>query len=1135
MWNEGQQKAIDQRETNMLVAAAAGSGKTAVLVERIKKLIIEEGVPIDQMLVVTFTNAAAAEMKEKIRIALNEEIEANPKESQKLREQLRLLQRANISTFHAFALEVIRNFFYLIDLEPGFSICDDAQSTILKEEALDSLLELEFERETEEFQQFLDWYSSDRNQHKIREIIAKNYNVLQALPNWKGWLREQVDQLSMTTAEFEASPLMPFIWSYCADQMKEIMELMNKAIDTLEDADLIRLADIVREKEVAPLNLVAKAGADGEYDLMGEYLADISSARLAAKKEEKEAYESIKDTVGAYRKLAKKRRDALVTQLFSSPLDQQIQEMNQTAPVASTLMSLLLSFHDEFQRGKEAKKLIDFNDIEHYCLEILEHEEAADHYRQRFEYIFIDEYQDTNVLQEEIISKVKRQNNVFMVGDIKQSIYRFRLAEPDIFKDKYARYQNPEQKYSTKIDLNRNYRSKPAILKEINHIFKDIMEDYDEEAHLYPGLDYEGEYDRVPEVKVIDLASIDGEDEELAGLKATEIEALEVSKLIKKNLGKKFYHSKAGEERTLEYRDMVILMRSVRNSAEVFYRVLKEQGIDAYVDDSEGYFDSMEINIIMNLLSVIDNKLQDVPLISVLHSEIFGFSTEELGIIRSEHKQGAYSEAFLWYGSNGNEPELKSKCANALDSIKKWKGWAASMPLGKFIWKLMIETNHYLIMGAMPAGRQRQANLRALIDKAEKFSVDRQSSLYSFMNYIEAVKKRGVATGQVKLVGEADNLVRIMTIHKSKGLEFPMVIVAGMGKRLNYEKLGRGVYLHKNLGIGMTLSNYEENWYKQTMIQKLIQILTRKEERGEEIRVLYVALTRARDLLYMIGTTRDGQKFLENREIGISGDSTYLDMIQSISKLQVIPCSGTECSGDKVHNDSGEITFDAPALLAEREEVFRRLDYVYPHQEARRLKSKYAVTELNQEEHEKNHISRELAVPKFRQGEKKLTAAEKGTVYHGIMERIDFVRGYEEGMTYLIEATKEMIAKEIFTEEEIEAVDLKRIEGFFSSDLGKRCATAAETGTLQRERPFNLQYQKDGETIIVQGIIDCYFEEADGLVLLDYKATLVNEDKVKETYKKQIEIYGQALEAAKGKRVKEAYLYHFGLGKMIEM
>lgn len=1143
-WTEEQKKAIELRNKNILVAAAAGSGKTAVLVERIKKLIIEDGVSIDNMLVVTFTNAAAAEMKEKIRTAINKEIDANPEKRDTLRQQLNILYRANISTFHAFALDVIRHFFYIINIEPNFKICDDAQRQIIKGEALDLLLERYFEEGSQEFFDFLRWYSSDRNEEKIKQMIDSSYNILQSFPEPFNWLDEKVENLRKSPEEFKKSNTMGFIWSFIEKSNDEALKAYLMAEKTLED--LPRLAGKVAVEETQICRQIAEACKDRDLSLVESLILGMKSARLVAKKEEKEVYEEVKEGASALRKKASGLIKELGNILFKIPFDSQIEEINDTYDKGLFFKKILEDFDVLFKEGKKAKNLVDFNDIEHYCIEILKSDEACQFYRDKFQYIFIDEYQDTNLLQEAIVGSIKRDNNLFMVGDIKQSIYKFRLAEPDIFKKKYESYSSEAETLSEKIDLNKNYRSKETVVKQINMTFQAMMEGYDHKARLYQGKPSETDITFKPRLKVIDLSTVNEADEELQNLKNAEFEALEVAKIIDEYLGREYTDSKTGEIKKLVKKDIVILMRSVKNYADIFYNVLQNMGIPAYVDDNDGYFDTMEINVFMNLLSVIDNKRQDIPLISVLRSEIFGFSIEELSVIRSEYQRGTYFDAFSNYSQNGIREELKNKCVEVLENLNKWRTQCSIMSLDKFIWKLLIETDYYIIMGAMPLGNQRQGNLRALVDKALKFQQNGQGSLYSFMKYIDAVKTRKVSMGQVKLVGENDDLVRIMTIHKSKGLEFPMVILSGLGKKLNYSKGGKGIIFHKDIGLGMSIVNPKEHWHKNTILQRVISRQIHLEEVEEEIRVLYVALTRAKDILIMTGTVKDGEKYLQNWNLDIKGDSTYLSMMGNATPVvEMINCDSLSFF---INDESKFAEINNSIEVAEniKDEVYRRLNYKYPYSQALSTKSKYSVSEINSLNYQKEkQYKSQLAVPKFcqRETDRKLSPAEIGTVYHGIMERVDFGQIAREGIKYLNEITRDFVNCGIFDEKEVEAVSLDKIIDFFESDLGRRMVTAYEKGCLYREVPFNLAWELNGEEVLVQGIIDCYFEENDRLVLLDYKTNTINknmpkEDAIqglKETYSQQLKLYSQALETIKQKKVDEAYLYIFSTGDIIDM
>jgi len=1169
-WTAPQQQAIDERNKNILVSAAAGSGKTAVLVERIRKLIIEDGIPIDHMLIVTFTNAAASEMKEKIRKSINKEIDADPENSEMLRRQLSLLPKANISTFHSFALDVIRKFFYLTDVNPGFRICDEAQSSLLREESMDELIESWFEKDSSEFYKFLDWYSTGRGTGKVREMVMTCYNVLMSMPDPWTWLDDSVAVLGMTKDEFSGSSVMELIWRFTDESIKTAAQCYENAADILSEAGLDRLAAKVIDEEQGLCSRLAETAARRDFDGMAAALTSLDKMRIVAGKAEKADYEPIKGAVAAARDEGWGMLTGLKDGIFRRSLAEQTDELNQVKPEAEMLAQLLRDFDEIFREAKQSRKFMDFNDIERYCLQILADEQAAAYYRKKFDCIFIDEYQDTNRVQEKIIDMVRREDNLFMVGDIKQSIYRFRLAEPKLFEARRARYEAESGTgLSEAIDLNSNYRSKSRILSGVNDLFAGLMKGYDAKAALYPGIEYDGELNFPPELKIIDMSSAKDADEAIADMKAAEIEALEAVKLIRENLGREYYDAAENQVKKLGLRDIVILMRSVKSSAEIFYNTFKASGIDSFIDDTESYFDTMEINVFMDLLSVIDNKLQDVPLLAALHSEIFGFTADELGMVRAQFKEGAYSEAFMAYAESGSDEVLRTKCSNSLASIMRWKQMAAAMPLPEFIWKLLLETGYYMVMGAMPGGAQRQANLRALVDRAQGYSEDGQGTLYSFVRYIDAVKTRDISMGQVKMAGENDPLVRIMTIHKSKGLEFPMVIICGLGRTLNYTGVGSSAVMNYDIGLGMTLCNHEEHWHRRTIMQDLIGMQTAEDEYAEEMRVLYVAMTRAKELLYLVGTVKKPEKYEEMVQAGVHKKSNYLGMILDTFTTEMIDCdslSGVAAGIAGTLTDGGDI-FASKAEAADAAEAVRRLEYVYPYEKARQIRSKYSVSELNKERaaealahsgtvspaadedsfteggFAEAGFELQLAVPKFRQGEHRLTAAERGTVYHGIMERIDFSRAEAEGSDYIKTAAEGFVDDGIFLREEIDAVDFDRVTGFFRTDLGKRCAEAYRKGLLERERPFDLMTDYAGERVIVQGIMDCFFREEDGCVLIDYKTNRIDGAKpfeeeaarLRDTYSEQIKLYSEALEAAKGTPVKEAYLYLFDAGRMINM
>ena len=1305
-WSKEQARAIELRNKNILVAAAAGSGKTAVLVERIKRLILEEGCDIDRMLIVTFTNAAASEMKEKIENAIQKEIEENPQNADMLRKQLDLLPLANISTFHAFALDVIRRYFYIIDIDPSFKICDNIQQELLKEQALDELLQRYFEEASPEFFAFLDKYSGERNENRFRQTVRKTFEVVQSLPEPFEWLEGAVRELGADFESFAGGKICGFIFDEARHSLAEAREgiayAKEKALSSghegfLEIASIyMRLAEELLEK-----------AENRDFEGLRLALADAKMPTLA-KKYFKPDESHTQEKLDEYKELLENARiplkeavSMLKKDYFYDSLENLHAQIRSTQADAEFFLKVMRDYDEIFAQLKARRGLVDFGDIEHFAYEILRDEEVCAYYREKFLYIFIDEYQDSNVLQEALISRISRANNIFMVGDVKQSIYKFRLAEPEIFQSKYRSFaedmrradENGEESLSEKIDLNRNFRSKKSVIDFINRIFARIMPGYDENAALNLGDSHGMECNFAPKLFLAETPwEEDSElDEELKNMIKAEKEALAAARIIKDSLGKTIFDSKKGISRPLQKGDIVILSRGIKNYGDIFYKILTDNNLPAYVDDNDGYFDTIEINVFMSLLAIIDNHKQDVPLLSVLRSEIFGFSIEDLARIRIfsdscdfgdgtvRNRAKSYHDAFVNYAKNGVDNRLRDKCLQVIQKLSEWREAARVLPLEDLVWQLMLDTGFYIAMGAMPSGSRRQANLRALCDKALAYRKSQGGSLYGFMQYIDAVKQHKVSMGQVKMAAEGDDTIRIMTIHKSKGLEFPMVLLVGISKRLNYTKAGRDIAIHKDVGIGFPIVNYEKSWMKTSLIQNVIKARLHREETEEEKRILYVAMTRAKDILYLLGMTDNYNKQVEDVCKAAPGDSSYLSMCGRHALAD--PAARGYISNDRLRSLSegtrrraarGLALLDSPPGESgnENEEqqaagkMYQRIEQVmsfeYPFAAELKIKSKYAVSELAQR-HERD-IS--LAEPKgFRSGAK-LTAAQIGTITHKVLEQIDFAYFHAamqaaeprassseraETEKYVASLICNMVKAEFLTEEEAEAIDREKIAEFMLSPLGRRMAAASaaasaaaaaygsaaagKEGTaeavggsagflgLQRERPFNLVIEmgavqpetserpaagppplaentaaeggreteeqnlcggyhsgaarqsaahsrtdsdaasrpdsaagnstgsaaasggEKGARSIVQGIIDCFFEEEGELVLVDYKTTNVRSkvefagrrESIRERYALQIDLYRRALEAATGKRVKEAYLYLTNIGETIEM
>ena len=1189
-WTKEQSEAINIRNKNVLVAAAAGSGKTAVLVERIRKLVCEENVPVSSLLVVTFTKAAAAEMKEKIRKSLSQELKTLQEEQRLLskggqgapnfddearekikyiKAQLSDLPQADICTFHAFALTVIRRFFYLIDIEPGLAICDEVSATLIQQDMMDELIDDEFENFQDDFKALMDAQSSDRNPNKVRDLIFKLYTHLMAMPYPKAWMDGVLESLSLSDAEFENSVLAREYLDYISESLENAYRSLDSAVENLKAEGLERMATLIEDAELAKVRSAREKLAELKAEakplsIIIEELAPciaLDNVQLRAKKDEKDAYDPIKGMIKDLRESAKSEIKELQSELLDISLKDKIADINATKGCVKTLFRLVQDFDRRYSEAKAAKRYIDFNDIEHKCLAVLEHEEARKFFRDKFAHIFIDEYQDTNFIQEEIIGKIKRESNVFMVGDVKQSIYSFRLAEPQIFEDKYQSYSEGISEQSKVVDLNKNYRSKEEILSYVNQIFEPIMRGYDDRAALHKGLDYDGELKYKPELHVLamDLAEQEDEsDKAIQRLKKSEVEARYIAELIKKSIGTPFFDSKQGKVRELKKSDIVILMRGVKSRGGTLRDILQSEGVDSFINDSEGYFDTIEINVFMSLLSVIDNMQQDVALINILHSEIFGLSAEELARIRADYRKGSFYESLKSFAEcEESEPAyLRDRSFEILETLRSWRLRARIMNLPEFIWELMIDSGYYLIMGTQPAGTQKQANLRALVEYADKFSDDKQSSLYGFVRYVDSLKKRDVKLSEVKMLGEADDVVKIMTIHKSKGLEFPMVIVAGMNGRLQYSNQ-EDLMIHKDIGVGLTLKSLEGHWKKTTLMQKLIGRKIRQKERDEEERILYVALTRARDILYLVGTVDKESAYESKSASKVKKAGSYLDMVAPYVDAKIVVPNVNHAEAERKKSISWKEALDTSDISEdERKSIEARLAYKYPHELATDLKSKYSVSEINKGgeleisskatynigklQNELKGLSTGLEESPKHKG--KVSAAKLGTIYHKIMEVIDFNIAKTEGYIYVEKIANECVEKHFFTAEELEQIDLNKICAFFDTEIGTRAAEASKRGELFKEKPFTLKMLYKGSDILVQGIIDCYFRELGKTVLIDYKSSYVseialaeNEERIAEQYRKQVGIYADALSKAGESGSCEAYIYLLSSGHFIKM
>ncbi|KYC66650.1 helicase-exonuclease AddAB subunit AddA [Heyndrickxia coagulans] len=1172
VWTDDQWKAVMAKGQDILVAAAAGSGKTAVLVERIIQKILDDHDPldIDELLIVTFTNAAAAEMRHRIGKAIEEAISSRP-DSHHLRKQLSLLNKAPISTLHAFCLEVIRKYYYLIDIDPGFRIADDTEAELLRDEVLDDLFEAEYAKEGNDlFYRTVDTFSNDRSDDELQHLIRKLYDFSRSHPDPSAWLDKMVEMYD--AGDVEEVDSLPFM----AAVKEDIHLQLQAAKDMLEEAYGLalepggpapRAENYLDDIKIADRLLAAIHGPwQGLYEEMNAWHFTRAKACKG------EAYEEeLVKAADDLRKSAKKTLEGLKKDFFSRKPASFLKDMQEMRPVIAELRTLVKKFADAYGAVKAEKGIVDFSDLEHFCLDILAKKnedgalipsEAAKAYRQQFKEVLIDEYQDCNMVQETIMNLVAKgagfDGNRFMVGDVKQSIYRFRLAEPNLFLKKYRDFDPEGRDAGLRIDLSKNFRSRKEILDGTNFIFKQIMGlqvgeiVYDGQAALVAGASYP-EGDHPVKVALIDQADEaieeeDAPDEETldrAELEQSQLEARYLAREIKKLIGEEqVYNPKTGTFRPIRYKDIVILMRSMA-WAPAIMEELKQAGIPLYTELSTGYFDATEVSIMLSLLKVIDNPYQDIPLAVVLRSPIVGLDEEALALIRIHEKRGPYYEAFKKFIADRPDPgeeEAHEKVSRFMEKLAVWRSIARQGDLSSLIWQLYRDTQFYDFAGGLPGGKQRQANLRALYDRARQYEETSFRGLFRFLRFIERMQERGDDLGTARALSEQEDVVRLMTIHASKGLEFPVVFVAGLNRKFNMRDISQAFLLDKDFGFASKYIHPEKRITYPSLPQLAFKRKKKLEMLAEEMRVLYVALTRAKEKLYLVGTVKNLGKRLEKwgktrRQEGWlmpdhlrAAAGTYLDWI--------MPSLSRHADGTALFGDAGRVVLDDPskwqiavlpkeqfadmpepeqegeadwqhqvkaglpvaAESAYKAQVFGRLSFRYRNEPATFRRAKQSVSELKRmhEEHDETNDTRFIPNaekhifdrPRFMQ-EKSTTPAERGTAMHMVMQHIPF----DAPPTYAsVEALVEkMVKQELLTEEQADAIAAEQLVRFFETDIGRRVLAA---GRVMREMPFSLSvpaaeiYRDPSlaeEHVLIQGIFDCVAEEKDGLVLLDFK------------------------------------------------
>ncbi|WP_371812555.1 helicase-exonuclease AddAB subunit AddA [Sporosarcina sp. Marseille-Q4063] len=1215
-FTDEQWKAIWASGRDVLVSAAAGSGKTKVLISRMIEKVVDVNNPIDvdELLVVTFTNAAAAEMRHRMAEALEEAIAEKP-ESVHLRRQLSLLNKAQISTLHSFCQNVVRQYAYLLDIDPGFRIADSTEVALLRDDTISEVLETAYSSENpESIYRLADSFTSDRDDQMIETLISRLYDYSRVHPSPEKWLRLIPDQYEIEKIS-------------SVDELKFIEPLKTAIRHTLEEA--AALTGDLRRIALMPEGPAALAGT-AETDLMWideairritvgtweetyAFFGTLKWVRAGAIKKDS-CDEGLADRAKKIRDVVKKIINDLKEKYFIRTPNRLLDEIKLMAPAMHTLIDLVIEFGRRYETVKIDRGIVDFSDLEHYALRILSVEidgkllpsDIAIDYRKRFSEVLVDEYQDTNLLQETIVNLVKngdeKDGNLFMVGDVKQSIYGFRLAEPNLFLGKYKNFTTTGEKSGLKIDLNANFRSRKEVLDSTNFIFSQVMGarvgdiDYDEAAALKYGAQYPVK--EVPaELTVLyedDEADMVEDDQGEQSIKSSQAEARFISNRIKELMasGAEVTDAFSDKKRPLEYRDIVILMRSMTWSAE-FVEEFKLAGIPIHANLSRGYFEALEVMIMLNTLRVIDNPYQDIPLASVLRSPFIGMTENELAKIRLADKNAPFYDAlksFMATGGAGIEPRTQEKLQRFIGQFKDWRNLARRGSLSELIWQVYTDTHYYEMVGAMPNGQQRQANLRALHDRAIDYEKTSFRGLFRFLRFIDRMRKRGDDVGEARSLTETEDVVRLMTIHSSKGLEFPYVFISGIARQFNKMDFNEAYLFDQHFGLAVKAIDPDNRITYTSLPFLAMKEKKELEMRAEEMRILYVAMTRAKEYLELIASVKDIE-----REIGKWQDAqlvdpslmlpeytrsranSYLDWIgpavarhPDFGKFDVLPGGQFVADSSKWKIDAlpfssvmnvhlqQEGAMEDEALIPDDDdgtsdevdeqlydEVKRRFDWSYEFSNSVVKRSKQTVSELKrlsilaQQEEEDPFMEKGDEVstaylharPNFMQT-RTLTPAEIGTAMHTIMQHIDFkIEQNSETIGQLITSLQ---TRQLLTQEEANAVHVNQVTQFFKSNMAKRVKRSAQ---VLRELPFTYAHDgDDGDYQIIQGIADCLFEEEDGWVLLDYKTDRVQgrfdssgeiENEMQDRYGIQLNLYRRAIESIINVETKEMALYLF--------
>ena len=1197
-----QQQAIDDRDLDILVSASAGSGKTTVLVERLMQEILT-GTGVNELLVVTFTKAAAQEMKAKIKSALEQRLNKHEKLKIDLREQLNLIDAANISTIDAFCLDVIHRFYYVIDLDPSFSVLtDETQAALMRERALQEIESEFLENDDQAFIAFYENFAGDRSAESARDLLLDLYNYAMAKPDYRDWLKSLPTQYEIgddvTHSKLWQKNIKPYLLTTFSDLKEKLEQLLATA--AMETKELAKVKDSFQLFDKCLQNYLASIERDENYDKQRELLRSclFTSFRKSSKWDE--------DLLDFYEECVELKKDASeqvftsFTSFYATDEKEQIALLNKGHQIMTAIVKAELALIERFDQLKRAENLVDYSDMEQFAYQILSQDTsnsqmARSFYQTKFKEILVDEYQDINPLQERILQLIKKdgQNNLFMVGDVKQSIYGFRQAEPSLFLHKYQEAAKDENKQDERILLSANFRSTKPVIKLVNQVFDHVLTtdfggiDYQKEGQLVLGANYYPE--KLPQASELIYSEKDGQDGSTNAEDEDEIDSAEIAMVINrikqfKNENLQVYDTQTKEKRNFKYSDIAILTRSRSDNLAIMQEFAKND-IPLLVTDAKNYFQTLELTIVLNYLRIIDNPDQDIPLVAVLRSPLFNFTETDLAKIRVHSKNTGFYDALTSYVAVNDELSQKTKIF--LNQLEELRHFAANHRISELIWSIYERTNLLEIMTALPNGKQRRVNLEALYERASSYESAGFKGLYQFINFIERMRRSQKDLAQPLVTKEAGDSVRLMTVHGSKGLEFPIVFYIGLQHRYQMRDLSGNYIINAN-NLGLTIR--QEHYRADTLLKSYDNIAQKQQLLEEEARILYVGMTRARQKLILITEVKNYEKTRQKWQNQLNGRqklplSSKLNATSSMSfigpainfdKYPEIKISDITNSLDEetpfllVHYENEKISSE----IAKTEEVAsdqdyalltriapKLYDYDYPFRDASSTTAYQSVSEIKkafndplETELENAHLlastNRYLQPIETKPDflfETKFTGAEIGTATHLLLQYYDYnQKGEPEQLELEI---KDLIKQDKLNPEIVPSINQQQINWFVHSDFAKpfwqnpaQLKREVEFSSLLSASTLFNDFSDPNAKILIHGTIDGYFVEDDGIILFDYKTDHIDQHNldlaianIKQKYTGQLRLYERALNSFAEKPVKHKYLILLDAEKIVEI